>query len=79
MKALLLVIAILFGQQTGVIIEKTYEGGRDENDLYIVEYSGGHREQIEADDLDAGDFVTVSHLFGQPASVKYISRTEKDW
>lgn len=71
MKAIILAIMILFGQQTGYIVEKTYEGGKTENDLYIVEFPESHRVQIESDDLEPGDCVTVWFLFGQPAVVQY--------
>ena len=74
MKTLFLAIAILFGQRSGYVIEKTFEGGQHENDLYIVEFTDGHRAQLEADDLEQGDFVNVYFLFGQPSFVKYIDR-----
>lgn len=74
MKAIILTLAILFGQESGYVIEKTYEGGRTENDRYIVEVSDYHRYEIEADDLDAGDAVTVWFLFGQPAVIRYKAK-----
>ena len=71
MKAVFLAMLLLFGQRSGYVIEKTYEGGQHENDLYIVELPDYQRIQIEADDLEPGDFVTVYFLFGQPAIIKY--------
>lgn len=71
MKAILIALAILFGQESGYVIEKTYEGGAAENDLYIIEYSDNHRMQIEADDLEPGDAVTVWFIFGQPTIIRY--------
>lgn len=71
MKSLLFALIILFGQQTGYVVQKTYEGGSTENDRYIVEVSDYHRYEIEADDLEEGDSVTVWFLFGQPALIKY--------
>lgn len=73
MRSLLLILAILFGQQTGHVIEKTYEGGQHENDFYIIETSDSHRYQIEADDLDQGDRITVWFLFGQPTLIRYTA------
>lgn len=74
MKALILAVMILFGQEAGYVIEKTYEGGSQENDRYIVEVSDYHRYEIEADDLEAGDAVTVWFLFGQPAVIRYKAK-----
>lgn len=71
MKSLLFALIILFGQQTGYVIEKTFEGGKSENDLYIIETADYHRYQVEADDLEKGDCVTVWFLFGQPTLIKY--------
>ena len=71
MKSLILALAILFGQQSGYVIQKTYEGGSTENDRYIIEVSDYHRYEIEADDLETGDHVTVWFLFGQPTLIRY--------
>ena len=73
MKTLLLAIAILFGQQSGYVVQKTHEGGSQENDRYIVEVSDYHRYEIEADDLEEGDSVTVWFLFGQPTLIRYTA------
>lgn len=71
MKTLLIALVILFGQQSGIVIEKTHEGGQTANDFYIVEFSDGHRQQIKADDLEPGDSITAWFLFGQPAVIRY--------
>ena len=45
-------------KEHGVVIEKTYEGWAESNDYYIIAI-GEDCYEVEADDLEVGDPVTV--------------------
>ena len=55
----------------GVIIEETYEGYSEENDYYIVQFENGDLHEIESDDLQPGDEVTVYFFEDRPIRMMY--------
>lgn len=55
----------------GTVIEQTYEGWSEENDYYIIEFENGDLHEIEADDLQPGDDVTVYFWEGRPIRMMY--------
>ena len=61
--------------QYGTVIEKTVEGGTQYNDYYIVELDDGNLHEVEADDLDIEDRVTVYFYESEPIKVLYGART----
>lgn len=68
-KAIAVTLALI--GQYGTVTEQTTEGGRWENDYYIVELEDGEKHEIEADDLEIGDEVTVYFLAGEPVYTRY--------
>lgn len=54
----------------GIVTDCLVEGGKYENDLYLVTFRG-RLEVVEADDLSAGDGVTVFYQYGRVTSVLY--------
>lgn len=58
----------------GTVTEKTAEGGTQYNDYYIVELDDGNIHEVEADDLETGDRVTVYFFEGEPVRVLYGAR-----
>lgn len=59
----------------GTITEKTVEGGNQYNDYYIVELDNGEIHEIEADDLEVDDRVTVYFFEDEPLRTLYGART----
>lgn len=55
----------------GTVIEQTYEGWAEENDYYIIEFENGDLHEIESDDLQPGDEVTVYFWEGRPIRMYY--------
>ena len=55
----------------GVVLEETYEGYAEENDYYIVEFENGDLHEIESDDLQVGDEVTVYFWEDRPVRLYY--------
>lgn len=55
----------------GVVIEQTYEGYSEENDYYIIQFENGDLHEIESDDLQVGDEVTVYFWEGRPIRMYY--------
>lgn len=55
----------------GTVIEETYEGYSEENDYYIVEFENGDLHEIESDDLQPGDEVTVYFFEDRPIRMYY--------
>ena len=56
----------------GIITEKTYEGCQDGNaDYYIVKLENGDLHEVEADDLNTGDMVTVYFYEGMAIRTYY--------
>ncbi len=64
------ILTVLFGQY-GTVTGQTYEGWSEENDRYIITLESGEVYELEADDLNDGDRVTVYFLFGEPVRVLY--------
>ena len=80
MKKILITLAILLtgcARVTpiyGTITEKTLEGGTQYNDYYIVVLDDGNMHEIEADDLEVGDRVTVYFYEDEPVRTLYGER-----
>lgn len=55
----------------GVITEQTFEGWSEENDYYIVQFENGDLHEIESDDLQPGDEVTVYFYEDRPIRTMY--------
>lgn len=55
----------------GTVIEQTYEGYSEENDYYIIQFENGDLHEIESDDLQVGDEVTVYFWEGRPIRMYY--------
>ena len=55
----------------GVVIEETYEGYSEENDYYIIQFENGDLHEIESDDLQVGDEVTVYFWEDRPVRLYY--------
>lgn len=55
----------------GTVVEQTYEGWAEENDYYIIEFENGDLNEIESDDLQPGDEVTVYLWEGRPVRMYY--------
>lgn len=55
----------------GTVIEQTYEGYSEENDYYIIEFENGDLHEIESDDLQVGDEVTVYFWEDRPIRMYY--------
>lgn len=66
------ILALLFGQHA-TVIGQTYEGYADYNDMYLVETINGQVYEVIADDLEAGDPVTL-FMVGD-----FIIETMYDW
>lgn len=60
--------------QHGTVAEQTYEGYAESNDYYIVVLDDGNIHEIEADDLDVEDRVTVFFYEGEPVRTLYGER-----
>jgi len=66
--------AIGVTMQYGTVVEQTYEGYAKSNDYYIVVLDDGNIHEIEADDLDVEDRVTVFFYEGEPVRTLYGER-----
>ena len=64
----------VFEKRFGHVTEQTFEGFELENDYYIIEFSDGQIHEIESDDLQIGDPVTVWFLEGVPVRMVYDYR-----
>ena len=64
----------VFNKQYGKVIEKTFEGYALENDYYLIEFTDGNIHEIECDDLENGDTVTVWFLGDFPVRTMYDKR-----
>lgn len=71
---ILLALLSLLPHQYGTVIEQTYEGYNEWNDYYIVLLDDGNIHEIEADDLEVDDRVTVYFLLGEPVRTLYGER-----
>lgn len=69
-----LIILMLFPHTTGTVLEKSLEGGSLYNDYYIVELDDGNIHEVESDDLEVGDRVTVFFLADEPFRTLYGER-----
>lgn len=72
--SILLIILLLLPHITGTVLEKTVEGGSQFNDYYIVELDDGNIHEVESDDLEVGDRVTVYFLMDEPIRTLYGER-----
>ena len=63
--------------QHGTVVEQTVEGYAESNDYYIVVLDDGNIHEIEADDLDVEDRVTVFFYEGEPVRTLYGERWEQ--
>jgi len=59
----------------GTVTEKTVEGGSQYNDYYIVVLDSGDIHEVEADDLEVDDRVTVYFYEGEPLKTVYGARS----
>lgn len=59
----------------GTVTEQTYEGGTQYNDYYIVVLDDGNIHEVEADDLEVNDRVTVYFYEDEPIKVLYGARS----
>lgn len=64
----------VFNKQYGTVIEKTYEGYNLENDYYLIEFTDGNIHEIESDDLQVSDYVTVWFFGNIPVRTMYDKR-----
>lgn len=64
----------VFNKQYGTVIEKTFEGYSMENDYYLIEFQDGNIHEIESDDLDINDSVTVWFFGDIPIRTMYDKR-----
>lgn len=64
----------VFEKRFGHVIEQTFEGYELENDYYLIEFTNGDIHEIESDDLQVGDPVTVWLLEGYPVRTVYDFR-----
>lgn len=72
---ILLALLTLLPHQYGTVLEKTYEGAPYcENDYYIIELDDGNIHEIEGDDLDLDDRVTVYFFMDEPVRTLYGER-----
>lgn len=60
--------------QHGTVIEQTVEGYAVAEDYYIVVLDDGNIHEVEADDLDTEDRVTVFFYEGEPLRTVYGER-----
>ena len=60
--------------QHGTVIEQTVEGYTEAEDYYIVTLDDGNVHEVESDDLDTGDRVTVFFYEGEPLRTLYGER-----
>lgn len=60
--------------QYGTVAEQTYEGYAESNDYYIVVLDDGNIHEVEADDLETEDRVTVFFYEGEPVRTLYGER-----
>lgn len=58
----------------GTVLEQTYEGWSEEDDTYIIQFEDGEKTEITADDLRAGDDVTVYFFDGRAIRTLYGRR-----
>lgn len=63
-----------FTKKYGVVIEQTFEGYELENDYYLIEFTDGNIHEIEGDDLNKNDSVTVWFLGNIPVRMMYDRR-----
>lgn len=71
---ILLALLSLLPHQYGTVIEETYEGYALSNDYYIIELDDGNIHEIEGDDLDLDDRVTVYFFMDEPVRTLYGER-----
>lgn len=64
----------VFHKQYGKVIEKTYEGYSLENDYYLIEFTDGNIHEIESDDLQVNDTITVWFWNNIPVRAMYDKR-----
>ena len=57
--------------QHGTVVEQTVEGYTVAEDYYIVTLDDGNVHEVESDDLDTGDRVTVFFYEGEPLRTLY--------
>lgn len=71
--AILLALLMLVTTPThATVVEQTYEGYSQYNDYYIVEVKDeDFYYEVEADDLDVGDEITVYFIGEYPVKVVY--------
>ena len=60
--------------QHGTVVEQTVEGYTVAEDYYIVVLDDGNAHEVESDDLDTGDRVTVFFYEGEPLHTVYGER-----
>ncbi len=60
--------------QHGTVVEQTVEGYAVAEDYYIVTLDDGNVHEVESDDLDTGDRVTVFFYEGEPLRTLYGER-----
>lgn len=71
---ILMIILSLLPHITGTVIEQTYEGYDKYNDYYLVLLDDGNVHEIEGDDFDVDDRVTVYFLADEPIRMLYGER-----
>lgn len=60
--------------QHGTVVEQTVEGYAIAEDYYIVVLDDGNVHEVESDDLDTGDRITVFFYEGEPLRTLYEER-----
>ncbi len=71
MLKLLIALLTLFTTPThAIVVEQTYEGYTQYNDYYIID-TGTDYYEVESDDLEVGDEVTVYFIGDYPLKVLY--------
>lgn len=69
-KAMISILLVLCTPVHAVVVGQTYEGYSLYNDVYIVS-TGAETYEIEADDLEIGDEITVYFLGNEPVRTLY--------
>lgn len=64
----------VFEKKYGVVIEQTLEGYEIDNDYYLIEFTDGNIHEIESDDLQVNDSVTVWFWNNIPVRTMYDKR-----
>lgn len=64
----------VFEKKYGIVTQEIYEGYTVENDVYIIQFENGNEKQIEGDDLNINDPVTVWFLYDIPVRMMYDKR-----